>query len=62
MQDMAFHSFAEFLAMGRHGAFVWSAYGISLIVIVANIVAPIQRRRALINDIKRKIKREKLEQ
>ena len=59
---MAFHSFSDFLAMGRHGAFVWSAYGISLIVIVANIIAPIQRKRALINDIKRKIKREKLEQ
>ena len=55
---MAFHSFSDFIAMGRHGAFVWSAYGISLI----NIVAPIQRKRALINDIKRKIKREKLEQ
>lgn len=58
---MAFDNFADFLAMGRHGAFVWSAYGISLIIIAANIIAPIQRKRALINDIKRKIKREKLE-
>ena len=58
---MAFDNFADFLAMGKHGAFVWSAYGISLIIIVANVIAPIQRKRTLINDIKRKIKREKLE-
>ena len=58
---MAFDNFADFLAMGKHGAFVWSAYGISLIIIVANVIAPIQRKRGLINDIKRKIKREKLE-
>ena len=58
---MAFDNFADFLAMGKHGAYVWAAYGISLLVIVANIVAPIQRRRALHNDILRKIKREKSE-
>lgn len=58
---MAFETIAEFIAMGKHGPFVWSAYGISALIIIANIVAPIQRRRALVNDIKRKIKREKLE-
>ena len=29
----------EFLAMGGHGAFVWSAYFITLAVIVWNIVS-----------------------
>lgn len=58
---MAFETIADFIAMGKHGPFVWSAYGISLLIIAANIVAPIQRRKALMNDIKRKIKREKLE-
>ena len=58
---MAFETIADFIAMGKHGPFVWSAYGISFIVILANILAPIQRRKALLNEIKRKIKREKLE-
>ncbi|NPU95486.1 MAG: heme exporter protein CcmD [Gammaproteobacteria bacterium] len=58
---MAFDNFAEFLAMGKHGAYVWAAYGISLLVIAANILAPILRQRALRIDIQRKIKREKLE-
>ncbi len=58
---MAFENFADFIAMGKHGPYVWAAYGISLLVIVANIAAPILRRRTLQTDIKRKIKREKLE-
>lgn len=55
---MAFETFADFLAMGKHGPYVWSAYGITLMVVVANIAAPIVRRRGLIEDIKRKVKRE----
>ena len=34
---------AEWLAMGGYGAFVWSAYGIALIVLVGNVI---QARRA----------------
>ena len=58
---MAFETFTDFLAMGKHGPFVWASYGISLLIIVANIVAPLQRKKALLTEIKRKIKREKLE-
>jgi len=58
---MAFENVADFIAMGKHGAYVWSAYGISALVIAANIVAPILRKRTLQQDIQRKIKREKLE-
>lgn len=32
---MAFETFSEFLAMGKHGLYVWTAYGISLILIVS---------------------------
>lgn len=59
--SMAFESFADFIAMGKHGAFVWSAYGISLLVIAANIIAIVQRKKTLLNQIKRKIRRENLE-
>ncbi len=44
--------------MGKHGPFVWSAYGITFAVIMANIVFPVLRKKALVNDIKRKLKRE----
>ncbi len=55
---MAFDSFQAFLQMGKHGAFVWSAYGITLVVVAGNIIALRQRRKTLIDSIQRKIKRE----
>lgn len=58
---MAFETFADFIAMGKHGPFVWAAYGITLIIIVANIIAPLRRKKALMQQIQRKIQREKLE-
>lgn len=58
---MEFETFADFIAMGKHGPYVWSAYGITLVVIIANIVAPILRRKGLVEEIKRKAKREQLE-
>lgn len=43
---MAFSSFAEFLAMGKHGAFVWSAYAIAVAAIVAmQILVRLRQRR-----------------
>lgn len=35
---MYFHSLSGFLAMGGYGFFVWSAYGISAVLIVLNMV------------------------
>ncbi len=36
---MAFDSLGEFLAMGRHGLYVWLAYGVSVGSVVALVVA-----------------------
>lgn len=58
---MAFETFADFIAMGKHGPYVWSAYGIALVVVVANILAPVLRRKGLVDEIKRKAKREQAE-
>jgi len=55
---MEFASLSEFIAMGKHGPFVWSAYGITIAVIAGNILFPIMRKKALMADIKRKVKRE----
>jgi heme exporter protein D len=47
---MAFDSFADFLAMGRHGVYVWSAYGVSFAIVFWNIAQPLWRRRQLLRD------------
>jgi heme exporter protein D len=50
---MAFASFSDFLQMGQHGVYVWSTYGATLVIIVANVVAVIQRRRRFFKDQQR---------
>ncbi|MBM4207300.1 MAG: heme exporter protein CcmD [Gammaproteobacteria bacterium] len=35
----------EFFAMGGYGFYVWTAYGITFIVLVANVVVPIVQRK-----------------
>lgn len=55
---MSFASFADFLAMGNHGAYVWSAYGICLAVLVLNVVLPLQARRRYLQDEARRMRRE----
>ena len=37
---------SEFLAMGGYGYYVWSAYGVTAIAIVAELAALRARRRA----------------
>jgi heme exporter protein CcmD len=38
---MSFASFSDFLAMGHHGLYVWTAYGICLAVLALNVAVPI---------------------
>ncbi|MFT7131703.1 MAG: heme exporter protein D [Cyclobacteriaceae bacterium] len=45
---MSFNSFAEFLQMGEHGVFVWSCYGITLVVLLVNILRPLQLKSAIL--------------
>jgi heme exporter protein D len=33
-----FDTFAQFLAMGKYAAYVWPSYGLTLVVVVLNIV------------------------
>lgn len=54
-----FSTFADFLAMGKHGFFVWSCYGITALVIAANIIAPMLQRKKLIEQQARLQRREK---
>jgi len=38
---------SEFFHMGGYGFYVWSAYGVTFIVLVANVVVPLLRTREL---------------
>ena len=55
-------NWSEFFDMGGYAFYVWTSYALTLIVIVANIVAPMLQRRKVIARIKRTLRREQLEQ
>lgn len=41
----------EFLRMGGHGAYVWSAYGLSLLVLAAGAVQSVCREARLLREL-----------
>lgn len=43
----------DFLQMGGYAAFVWSAYGLALVVLLGNVIAPLRQRRKLLREIAR---------
>ena len=55
---MSFASFSEFLAMGHHGLYVWSAYGICLLVLAVNVALPLMARRRYLQEEARRLRRE----
>ncbi|HAQ86240.1 MAG: heme exporter protein CcmD [Pseudomonas sp.] len=57
---MNFSSFSEFIAMGNHGLYVWTSYGISLAVLVLNVALPMMARRRYLQDEARRLRREEM--
>lgn len=66
-QSVAFESLSELFSMCYtapigdircHGGYVWSAYGIAALIFLANMVAPVLRRKQVTQTIRRKLKRE----
>ena len=55
---MEFNSFAEFIAMGKHGLYIWLSYGITAVIIAVNVVQPILRRRRLMKEQAQRLRRE----
>jgi heme exporter protein D len=49
----------EFLSMGGYAVFIWTSFGISLVVLLLNVVMPIMRRKQLIREVSSQIKRKK---
>ena len=55
---MYFNSFADFLAMGDHGFYVWSAYGISALLIVGNMLLARRQQGRVRAELARRARRE----
>lgn len=53
-------SLQEFLAMGGYAFYVWTSYGICLIVLLANVVIPIIQRKNFLRQQALKQKRQGL--
>ncbi len=51
----------EFLHMGGYAFYVWTSYGITLLVLLANIVIPLRQRRKLLTEIARAARRARRE-
>jgi heme exporter protein D len=56
---MAFDSLSAFLAMGGHGPYVWSAWGLTALLLVGVVVHARAERRALLRDLRRRARRER---
>ena len=49
----------EFLHMGGYAFYVWTSYGLGVIVILLNTVLPMQREKKIIQNLKKRQEREK---
>jgi heme exporter protein D len=48
---MNWQSWSHFLAMGGYGLYVWGSYAVTLVVLAAEIVALVMRRRGVIESL-----------
>lgn len=55
---MAFGSFSEFLAMGGHAPYVWSAWGVTALLLLVSVWHARAEQRQLIKGLKRRVRRE----
>lgn len=55
---MYFDSFEAFLAMGKHGVYVWSAYGLAVVVLIVNVIAPLLNKRKVVAKQQARLRRE----
>ncbi|MEW8029594.1 MAG: heme exporter protein CcmD [Candidatus Thiodiazotropha sp.] len=53
---------SEFFAMGGYAVYVWPSFLLALIILVGNVVAPMQHRKRVLKDIARKLRRARKEQ
>ncbi len=51
LENFQFESLADFMVMNGHGSYVWSAYGISAMVLLYLAIRPLRQRRALLSTL-----------
>ncbi len=56
---MYFDSFSELIDMGGHGVYVWVCYAIAVSILVFNIASPLLAKKQVIQELNRRIKRER---
>lgn len=59
---MYFQTFSEAMTMGGHGSYVWSAYGISCLVVAYLIWAPLAKKKRFFRDQMRRARRDEYQQ
>ena len=59
---MYFESLADFIQMGRHGVYVWSAYGISAGLIVVNLWLALRSQKQAREQVARQMRRDAAQQ
>ena len=47
----------EFFNMGGYAFYVWTSYGIALVVLLINVILPLRQRKKLLGDIARTARR-----
>lgn len=57
-QMITFMSFTDLLSMGGHGGYVWSAYGLSIFLMLLNVVLTFISRRRYLDQLSRCKKRD----
>jgi heme exporter protein D len=49
---MFFDSWESLMYMGGHGAYVWAAYAISVLVLALLLLSPLRRQRRLLRELR----------
>ncbi|NIC05050.1 heme exporter protein CcmD [Billgrantia bachuensis] len=55
---MAFDTFREFLAMGGHATYVWSAWGLTAVLLLGAVLHARFERRQVLRQLRRRVRRE----
>jgi len=55
-------SFSEFIAMGYHGFYVWTSYGVSAVLFIALYLGVKSQNKSMKQQLKRRYSREELSQ
>lgn len=54
---MYFDSLQALVSMDGHGFYVWTAYAVTLLVVAAVLMAPLQRKKRILRQLSGELKR-----